>query len=345
MNERTKICNPILKLLTERKKNTQSYFPFLFLSIESGQKALEFNCCNADFIKISFVFSPLFCLEENAMLFLRAFFYFHQSFQTQTQTFWLPKIFEVISQLDDYFFVDIWNLSLSKCFVDLMPKFTKPCLLNSSLMRAEHLQIWLTCLFCCSTGQWLRWSSGRGTSSLQSSQTILTPGGRVWSLDPSWHSGAWPGASGTDQDHDSEVLKVFLLNWQLNNFLLDVRYVRKREGSVWWIWYKLKVLKFYLRILPSQTSLQSKLGMNRKFYIRKNIESTKRVQTFDLRVCKVSTHQCSGRGRLSLSQFWLLLTQTWLCCQKVEEAVWCTGLRICNKYDEMRLNFDKYWLE
>ena len=110
-----------------------------------------------------------------------------------------------------WLFFCIWNLSLSKCLVEFLPKIKLKSLADESL----HLQIWLTCLFCCSTGQWWRWSSGPGTSSLQSSQTVLTPGGRVWSLDPSWHSDVWPGASGTDQGHDIEVLKVFLLNWQL----------------------------------------------------------------------------------------------------------------------------------
>ena len=60
----------------------------------------------------------------------------------------------------------------------------------------------------------------------------------------------------------------FCFNFE-SGFLIDKR---KRKGLVWWIWKKgVNVLKFYLRILPSQTSLQSKLGMNRKFYIRKTL--------------------------------------------------------------------------
>ena len=60
-NGPTKICN--LRAPCGAKKETHSYLPLLFL-IESRQKALELNFCNAEFIKVLFVFSSLFCLEE-----------------------------------------------------------------------------------------------------------------------------------------------------------------------------------------------------------------------------------------------------------------------------------------
>ena len=88
-NGRTKICNP--RAPYGAKKTTQ---------IESRQKALEFNFCNVEFIKILFVFSPLFCLEEMQCYFFGILSLSSKFPDTNTNVL-APKIFEVMSHLDD----------------------------------------------------------------------------------------------------------------------------------------------------------------------------------------------------------------------------------------------------